>query len=274
MNDVKSDCFISSVLYILDIWDKEYLTKSILSLTYDFYYNANWKTLDDTIIYCYLKDDILEALCSCGIYCCKKNMSALELSSNSFNINEMCMLIIDGYECSWHQAYQKYHVDHYLVLKKMERHKIIVVDPFYEGKEFELDNKFGLKQVIFRNMHKEQKNTHIKKELNKDKYLNDLNLFCDDLLFISDQLLNYNSKFETIQFLRDIKSIVYSKYNLMKVFGNKSEITVQCKGLINQWEVLLSRLIYIALTKKIQKENLKEIGKNIKQQEKELLQYL
>ena len=60
----------------------------------------------------------------------------------------------------------------------------------------------------------------------------------------------------------------------MKVFGNKSEITVQCKGLINQWEVLLSRLIYIALTKKIQKENLKEIGKNIKQQEKELLQYL
>lgn len=55
MNDMKHDCFISTILYLLNIWDRKELIKPILFLTYGFYYNPDWKTLDDTIIYCYHK---------------------------------------------------------------------------------------------------------------------------------------------------------------------------------------------------------------------------
>lgn len=274
MKNMKHDCFISTILYLLDIWERKELIKPILLLTYGFHYNVNWKTVDDTIVFSYMKEEILKELNYCGILYQEETRLEIEESRKSPYINEQMVLIVDGYVCPWHQAYKTYHVDHYLVLKKITEDKMIVIDPFFDREEFELNNKFVLKKIIFRNVENQIDKLICKREIDKGEYINNIDLFCDNLFYISSQLIECDMKFEAIELLRDVKAILYSKYNLLEVIKNRIEIADKCKMLIKQWDRLLSRLIYISLTKKIQQETLNRIGKDIKNWERELISYL
>ena len=273
MRDMKYDCFISAILYLLNTWDRQELINPVLFLTYGFYYNADWKTQDDTIIYSYRKEDILEELYSYGIQFYLQKNSMVGLYSSSFTTDEANVLVVDGYECPWHQAYRTYHVDHHLILKKAFQNRIIVVDPFFSDKEYEFNDKLILRRFIVKNTEKRE-GTIIQKKINKDEYLSNLNSFCGNLFSISSQLLKYHTKIEEIQLLRDIKSILYSKYCLLEIMENQSEIASKCRELIIQWEILLSRLIYISLTKRIQQDNMNQISTNIKHKEIEIIHYL
>lgn len=190
------------------------------------------------------------------------------------HINEQMVLIVDGYVCPWHQAYKTYHVDHYVVFKEDIEDKMIIIDPFFDRQEFELKNKFVLKKIIFKNVENQLNELIYKGEIDKGEYINNVDLFCDNLFHISSQLIECDKKFEAIELLRDVKAILYSKYSLLEVIKNRVEIADKCKMLIKQWDRLLSRLIYISLTKKIQQETLNKIGEDIKNRERELISYL
>lgn len=274
MKSMRHDCFISTVLYLLDIWKREELVKPILLLTYGFHYNVNWKSVDDTIIFSYIKEDILKELNCCGIHHLEQKSLVTEKSTSFSDINEMNVLIVDGYECPWHQAYKEYHVEHYLVLKKIIENKMIVIDPFFDRKEYELNKKLNSKRIVFRNLDHKNNKLICKREINKKEYIRNIDLFCDNLFYISSQLLECDIKFEGIELLRDVKSILYSKHDLIEAVGDRDEITTRCKKLIKQWERLLSRLMYITLTQKIQQETLSKIGADIKKGERELISYL
>ena len=274
MNDLKYDCFISTLLYLFGIWNRKELIKPILFLTYGFHYNSQWQTLDDTIVYSYLKEDILAELSSCGIHHQEKDISVGEWPDNSTDVNEVNILVVDGFECPWHQAYQTYHVNHHLVLKHIFQNRIMVVDPFFEQREFEFEKKTELKQITIKNVENKRDVFMPKREINKVEYMDNIDLFCDNLFRVGSQLLNCDMKLEGIQFLRDIKSILYSKYNLMAISGEKKEVYIKRKDLINQWETLLNRLIYITLTKKIQEESIDRIKTDIKKTEREIIHYL
>lgn len=58
VKNMKCDCFISTILYLVDIWERKELVNSILLLTYGFHYNVNWKTVNDTIVFSYMKEEL------------------------------------------------------------------------------------------------------------------------------------------------------------------------------------------------------------------------
>lgn len=279
----KLDCFLSVLIYIFNACNLKKSINILFLMTYNFHYVSSWNSLKDNIIYAFNENDIKDRLPELGLQCKEINNPWETLHTFCFLDNEVIVFEIDGYLCDWHPAYLSYHVNHHIILINIDNNGTMeIIDPFMSNitkyiNQNTLKNA-QIKVTIYHKISFDVKSTrtfldsHI--ESIKLKFIENLDLFNNNFIRIYNQLIKGIEDFNSIQFFRDVKSIVNSKIsiiNVLKEVDNTMENVEIATKLKNKWNIFMNRLVHVSISKQEQKDMIFSLLSDIIDKEKILI---
>jgi hypothetical protein len=264
-NEIHFDCFLSALIYALKELKMENIIIPIMILSYNVHYNSLWKSLNENIIFPYKEIDIKNGLFNFGINCCSDDNVLKKNKMYLHSPDKITTIEIDGYICPWHPAYYSYHVKHHMILVNFNSVDTIeVLDPFISNEPkflsyYDIEH-IPAKYIIYSKSRRVQ--IDIEKfvsmhfsQIGKDM-INNIKLFSYDFPAIYSKLIDGVDDFNSVQYFRDLNSIINSKNILVTILqeiGKTQDIIDAAIKLKNKWNILFNRLVHSVITK--QKQN-------------------
>lgn len=264
------DCFISVILRIIEEFKLTESKIPFLTMTYNFHYNHFWESLSNNIICTFDEKQLINGIDGLGITCKIKDNMLNQYTTYNASCEETIIIKVDGYYCPWHLGYKLYHVNHYMILKKIVNNDVYIYDPYFSKEEIiicksDLSERIITWSVFSKNSNRICNKIHYINDYFCDirkSYIENLKKFSDDYMLFYTNLLECDDDFNSIQFFRDIKMVILCKKTLETIleyiYACNKQISI-AKSLKNKWNFLLNKFMYTAISKRDEKESLRTI---------------